>query len=46
MELVLHIARIGAFFIVAQCRSCTSNNYGRMIEIETGKSTVQTVSEI
>jgi hypothetical protein len=46
MELVLHIARIAAFFFLAQCRSCTNNNYERMVEIETVKSTVQTVSVI
>jgi len=46
MELVLHIARIVASFILAQCSCCTSNNYERMVEVETVKSTVQTISVI
>jgi len=46
MELVLHIARIASFFILAQCRSYKSNNYERMVEIETIESTGQTVSVI
>jgi hypothetical protein len=46
MELVLHIARIAAFLILAQCRSCRSNNYDRMVEVETEKSTVRTVTVI
>jgi hypothetical protein len=46
MELVLYIARIAEFFILAQCRICTSYNYERMVEIETDKSTVRTVTVI